>query len=161
MKKFILFAVLAAAAVSCVPQRMTYRESSGRNIEPSQSAVVTPMLADLELVSDTKQTYVEKTGYYVNSYVIAQIDNYKNMALLNAAKQYDADTMVAAIINVDTDADGKLVITVTGYPARYINFRTMTEKDAWISRVNNCNKAPIVEAVKNPTERKPGLFGLF
>lgn len=160
MKKLILFAAVAAAAVSCVPQRMMYRESSGRNIEPSQGAVVTPLLADLELVSDTKQTHVENTGCDVTPDIIAQIDNYKNMALLNAAKKFDADTMVAAIINVDTDADGKLVITVTGYPARYVNFRTMTEKDAWISNVTAKREVPIIESGKT-TERKSGFLGLF
>lgn len=160
MKKLILFAVVAATAVSCVPQRMMYRESSGRNIEPSQGAVVTPLLADLELVSDTKQTNVENTGCDVTPGIIAQIDNYKNMALLNAAKKFDADTMVAAIINVDTDADGKLVITVTGYPARYVNFRTMTEKDAWISNVNAKREIPLIESGKT-TEKKSGFLGLF
>lgn len=161
MKKLLIFAVVATAAASCVPQRMIYRESSGRNIEPAQSAVVTPILADLELVSDTKQTYVENTDCEVTPAAVAQIENYKNMALLNAAKKYNADTMVAAIINVDTDAYGKLVITVTGYPARYVNFRTMTEKDAWISNVNADRKVPIIETSKNTTEKKSGFLGLF
>ncbi len=136
MKKFTLLAAIVIMAASCAPQRTLYREASGRNIEPAQSGVITPFIADLEMLSDTKQTYVETTDYEVTMEVIRNIESFKKMALLNAAKKFNADTMVAALINVDTTDKGLLTITVTGYPAKYVNFRNMTEKDVWIQRVS-------------------------
>lgn len=55
---------------------------------------------------------------------------YKKTALLNAAKKYGADVIVAATIEVETTDSGNLKITVMGFPARYTNFRKATEKDA-------------------------------
>lgn len=135
MKKFLLFIAVAMTLSSCgIQTRTIYREASGRNIEPLQNVVINPLLADLELISETKQTYTETSDLVVNyATKIEQIDAAKNMALLNAAKKYDADTMVAALVSVDTNDDGNLVITITGYPARYTNFRKMTSADTWVN----------------------------
>lgn len=135
MKKLLLCIAVATAMSSCgVQTHAIYREASGRNVEPLQNVVVTPLLADLELINETKQVYTETSDLVVTGVTkIEQIDAAKNMALLNAAKRYDADTMVAALVSVDTDDKGHLVITVTGYPARYTNFRKMTSADAWVS----------------------------
>lgn len=152
MKK-LLFAALAAVAMSsCVsytytPPRLEYRESSGRNIEPMQNAVIVPMVADLELISETKIEHVETFEITITPDVIANVDSYKRVALVNASKKYNADTMVAALINVDTNEAGNLVITVTGFPARYAKFRSMTQDDQWLLHMHD-NQAKSKEVVQ-------------
>lgn len=137
MKKLLLSVISAMTVASCATQQTIYRyrEASGRNIEPAQNAVITPAVADLKITSDARVTHTEHFNELVTPEIIKQIDNFKKMALLNAANKYNADTMVAALINVDTDRNGYLVITVSGYPAKYVNFRVMKESDLWITNI--------------------------
>ena len=53
----------------------------------------------------------------------------KKIALSKAAKIYDADLLVGTIIDVITNDAGLLEITVSGYPAKYTNFRNATKTD--------------------------------
>lgn len=143
MKKLFLILTVLLIAVSCaVNDRIAYREYSTRNTEPAQSVVVAPLLAELEIITkqSVSQTVVFE-DFTVMSSNIKEIENYKKMAIYTVASKYNADTMVGALVNVDTTTHGKLSITVTGYPARYIKFRTMEEKDAWIVKLNKEDKA--------------------
>ncbi len=139
----VVLAMLALASCQAlaptvqVTTEVHYREASGRNIEPKQNAVVVPMVAHLEVISDKRIEYVETFNETVTEELVEDIALYKRIALLNATKKYDADTMVAALINVETTEDGKLVITIYGYPARYKNFRSMKSDDQWLLDVNN------------------------
>ncbi len=120
-----------------VTKKFHYREASGRNIEPTQNAVVVPMVAHLEVMTEYSIEYVETFYEIVTPELIDNIATYKKIALWNATKKYSADTMVAALINVETNANGNLVITVCGYPARYKNFRSMKPDDQWILDINS------------------------
>lgn len=125
---FVLAAVSLLAG--CSVHRLDYREVSTRLIEPNQGALVTPLIADMELVSEEKiQPYTEEFGQ-LTCQSLSCVEVYKKTALLNAAKKYGADVIVAATIEVETTDSGNLKITVMGFPARYTNFRKATEKDA-------------------------------
>jgi hypothetical protein len=54
---------------------------------------------------------------------------FKKIALSKAAKIHDADLLVGTIIDVITNDAGLLEITVSGYPAKYTNFRNATKTD--------------------------------
>lgn len=132
--------VFAIALTSCVPTQtlISYSESSARLLEGKSTYVITPIIADLD-VSKKKISYEEKeafSGLIVTRTAVNNIDVYKRIALGNAAKQYDADIIVGAEVDVKT-VNQRLVITVSGYPAKYVNFRNATEKD--IELVNNAN----------------------
>ncbi len=137
-----------AAPTVQVTTKVRYREASGRNIEPKQNAVVVPMVAQLEVISDKRIEYVETFNEMVTTDLIKDIAAYKRIALLNATKEYDADTMVAALINVETDASGHLVITVYGYPARYKNFRSMKKEDKWLLDIEGTDYNQSTQIVK-------------
>ncbi len=141
MKKFIILAAATATLSSCavVDTSMRYTEAMGRNIEPTQKQVViSPMLADLDILTEERiSPYVQVFPYVITPSIIDNIENFKQTALLNAMQQYNADTMVAASIMVETTDEGLLKITVTGYPARYKNFRKFTPEDTWITNMNN------------------------
>lgn len=137
MKKIIVlsFALFALCSVSFAQSRTTqqvdYQESSARNIEPEQSVVIAPLLADLQVVSD-RITYTEKeafANYKVTLAIEKSIPAFKQIALSRAARAHNADVIVGAVIDVITNQDGFLEITVSGYPARYANFRNATRDD--------------------------------
>ena len=130
---FSFFAVIATIALtSCGPQRIIYRESSGRNVEPTQGAVFTPALvADLNIMTDKSvSNVVVFKDVTVTTALLNDIENYKKMALFQTIQKYNADMMVASMINVDTNSRGQLELTVVGYPARYVNFRQISNKDS-------------------------------
>lgn len=136
MKKLIsLFvALLALCSVSLAQsrtQQVDYQESSVRNIEPEQSVVIAPLVADLQVISG-RITYTEKeafASYKVTLAIEKSIPAFKQIALSRAAKAHNVDVIVGSVIDVITNQDGFLEITVSGYPARYTNFRNATRED--------------------------------
>ncbi len=133
MKKSFFTVAILFVSVAISAQKIIYQEAAGRNIEPTQNAVVVPLIAELELLSETKIEYVETFELPVTSQIVQNIDAYKRVALVNATKKYNADTMVAALISVLTRSDGNaLILTVTGFPAKYKNWRGMTKDDSWL-----------------------------
>lgn len=148
MKKVLLIAIVALVAASCVPTAPTqyvyytydYNESTARNLEPEHIMLTTPVVADLE-VQPTRITHVEKDAYadiILDELTTSPtyIENYKKIALSKAAKAHDADLLVGSMIDVQT-IDERLVITVTGFPAKYVNFRKATLHDTELIRHAN------------------------
>ena len=138
MKKFKHFilsvlAVLALASCSTVQTsvRIDYMESSTENLEPQNMIMTSPMIADLKVIGD-QITYTETEAFKdieVTRWVIDAIPNFKRIALCKAARQYNADLIIGATIDVVTNKDGRLEITVVGYPAKYTKFRNATKED--------------------------------
>ena len=128
----ILSIITIFALTSCTPQRVIYRESSGRNIEPTEGAVFTPALvADLNIMTDKSiKNVVTFNDVIVTTSMLGEIENYKKIALFQTIQKHNADIMVASMINVNTNGRGLLEITVVGYPARYTNFRPISQKDS-------------------------------
>ena len=154
MRKFLLFVAILAFVVSCTPMiqveqtqevaiRETtsdYSESTAHLLDASNNFLVLPIVANLE-VSDKKIVYVEREAFAeieVNQSSIARIEEHKRTATGRAALAYNADVIVNLDIDVKTE-EGRFVITVTGYPANYKNFRNATSKD--IELVKEANKA--------------------
>lgn len=158
MKKFLFFTLVVAMCVmSCAPQRVIYKEAEVRNLEPAQNAVVVPLVAELELISPNRISEVYAYDVDVTTAMLGDIETYKRISLLNTAQKYGADTMVGALISVDTNKKGKLEVTVTGYPARYVNFRSMTKEDAWL---NNATHNGVV-GTEDVANNQRGLANLF
>jgi len=172
MKKFLLFVASIVFVASCAPVQyvevtekvavqettLDYTESTARMLNAESNFLVMPLIANLE-VSKKKITHVEKEAFAnikVNNSSIANIEKHKRTALGRAAKAYGADILVNADIEVMT-VDGRFVITITGYPAYYRDFRNATAKD--IEIVNDANKAQrgtfttIVETTKQQVNK--------
>lgn len=149
MKRFFAFAAVVAAAMSVVScgmysyvETVDHRETSERILPFTNSYVMTtPFVADLELV-DSK--IVEKEIEFdrdVTRYLIDHLEVYKSIALTEALQKLreedkmEVDALLGVLFDVKTDfkhgktQPGKLVITVRGYPAKYINFRKATVED--------------------------------
>ena len=167
MKKLSTILAVAILATSCTLQQTpppnvehAYYESSVRILEPEQSMLLSPVMADLE-VSKYKVTHTEREAFVnvsITPAVIENIAEFKKIALSRAAKAHNADVLVGTIIDVAT-VNKRLEITVSGYPAYYRNFRTATKEDAELVKAalsvkNRDLESDIVASPSNRYERK-------
>lgn len=139
LKKFLLVIASAIASVTIasaqkidrVETSVDYMESSARYLEPSQNIMTTPMIADLQVIgSSISYTETEAfKNYEVTEDLIKLVPGFKSIALSRAARAHKADVIIGAMVDVITNAQGRLEITITGYPARYTNFRNATNDD--------------------------------
>lgn len=139
LKKFLLVmavalgsgAIASAQKVDRIETTVDYMESSARYMEPSQSIMTTPMIADLEVVGGSI-SYTESEAfknYEVTEELTHLVPGFKRIALSRAARAHKADVIIGAMIDVITNENGRLEITITGYPARYTNFRNATSNE--------------------------------
>lgn len=135
MKKLLFIPVAVIVTISAAAQQRTdkveYQESSARNLEPEQAVMITPMIADMKIIDD-KIYYTETeafANYAVTGSIVSFIPEFKKVALSRAAGKYKADAIVGATVDVITNAQGRLEITISGYPAKYTNFRNATSED--------------------------------
>lgn len=111
--------------------QVDYMESSARYLEPTQSIMTTPLIADLA-VTGGQISYTETEAfkdYEVTEELIELVPSFKAIALCHAARAHKADMIIGAMVDVITNDRGRLEITITGYPARYVNFRNATNED--------------------------------
>jgi hypothetical protein len=145
MKKFFILSVLASAMfVSCsVPTKLTNTATSNK---VSVLDTVVAVFADLD-VSPTKISF-----FYIPSKTIvsAGAENVVNSAIREALiANGNADVLVGLESQIKYSGDGSIEsITVTGYPAKYINFRS--PGDDYLREVSKMNmgkkKGPLAPA---------------
>ena len=159
MKKIFFFIGAVALICSCsAPKATSYSYSEYKTISPSQSVYTVPVIADLDVAKESI-TYAERINKNITTMTDAEVEalasREKEVVVANAAKANNADVIVAPTINITTDVNKNLVIVVTGYPAKYKNFRTATEADKWIVESAKTETEKPVETKSNPLE---GLF---
>ncbi|MBR2025988.1 MAG: hypothetical protein IKB19_05150 [Rikenellaceae bacterium] len=164
MKRFFLTLSVAAAlftgcATTTVVQTTDYMESSARVLEPEQSMLLTPLIADLK-VSDEKVYYTETEAFAnleVSPALLQNITELKKIALSRAARAHKADVLVGSTIDVITK-DKRLEITISGYPAYYVKFRNVTKSDVDLlqesRKLHTKDGAEIVNAPKSRFENR-------
>lgn len=129
-----------------------YLESSARILEPAQSVMVLPLVAEMQVFSDRiSYTEVESyKNYPVRPGIVPNIPNFKKIALSKATHKYGADVLIGATFDVITNDEGYLEITVTGYPAKYVNFHNATEADVKLVALSNAIGDNGDDALVNP-----------
>ncbi len=160
MKRFFLTLSVAAAmftgcATTTVVQTTDYMESSARVLEPEQSMLLIPLIADLQ-VSSTKVYYTETEAFAdfeVTTALLQNITELKKIALSRAARAHKADVLVGSTIDVITK-NQRLQITISGYPAYYVKFRNANEKDVELLKsVRQLETKDGATVVNTPTSR--------
>lgn len=128
MKKInILFVLLILVFTSCNIYR--YEEHQTHSTQPGGSSIITPTTADLK-VSETKISYTSTFSHNKNENDI-NIKEVKKKTLADALFEYNADILIDPLFDITTSKDASHVdVTVTGYPANYVNFRTTTQEDS-------------------------------
>ena len=121
MKKFFLLAFVALSMVACsIPAKLINTASYTKSFNVVQPA--TAIMADLEIVG-------EKITYFMipsNTVIAGGEGNVIKTAVREALlANGNADVLVALSSQIKYDAAGKPEsITITGYPAKYVNFRS-------------------------------------
>jgi hypothetical protein len=93
--------------------------------------MTSPLIADLSVMGG-QISYTETEAfkdYEVTEALIDLVPSFKKIALCHAARAHKADMIIGAMVDVITNDKGRLEITITGYPARYVNFRNATQQD--------------------------------
>ncbi len=143
MKKIqlALAAMIAVLFASC--GTYTYQESTARYVEPSRAGFITPVVADMEVqpqkISNEVEIFVKLKKREINQIMAAEIRgiesplvlSWKKYALAQTLKKFNADDIVSPSFEIAPSRMKKdvLVVTVTGHPAIYKNYRTATQAD--------------------------------
>lgn len=133
MKAKVLLCILVVALTTGCSTTVRLIDSNARTLEPEHNMLLMPLAADL-FVSPIRITHVETRAFEHESFMDASslskktLDKYTTVALNRAANAHNADVIVGALIDITT-IDGKLKITISGYPANYRNFRNATIDD--------------------------------
>ncbi|MDD2961751.1 MAG: hypothetical protein PHR45_06695 [Muribaculaceae bacterium] len=173
MKKLVLTTALLLSAITLfggekeeTVTNFWYNSSTPRNLEPNHEMIVTPLIADVEIINGVatfERNYNVDLIYSVATRV-QMIEEIKKRAIFDFSEQQNADIIIGSMISANTlqDAngytkrsdDGKsfiLNIKIKGYPARYANFRNATEKDRWIKNML------IIDTPEKPEQKNDNL----
>ena len=158
MKKLTFFCALVALLFSSCSSVKTISYSETRSVEPTQTIFAVPLVADLQ-ISGTRIEYSENVSVNIEemnaSEVKSFIENLKNSVLARAIKKYNADVMAAPLFEFHNEGGKCIMITLTGYPATYKNFRSANKDDSWFIHV----EAPAQKGTEGIPSRKFKLFG--
>lgn len=143
MKKILFLSLAFGAAALCSCGTYTYRESTSRFVEPSRAGFITPVVADMDVREEKISNEVEITvtlkAREINAIMAADMRGvesplvlgWKKYALAQTLKKYNADDIVSPNYEIAPSATqrGVLIVTVTGHPAVYKNYRKATKED--------------------------------
>lgn len=133
MLKRIVLVVVGVIALSATAnaQKTTYTvaESSSTFLEPSPSIITTPLVADIKILGE-KISYVEPDALKIFPLTnFQQLPQLRSIIVARATRAYNADLLVGVSFDMQTTENGELKVTVTGYPAKYNNFRNATYEE--------------------------------
>lgn len=148
-KKIILPFVALAISGCAVTTMADFKSVETRKTEPTLSSVTVPLSASISVLRNADGTPIkaEKTVVFHGdedfpSRIISEgeVEQFRNIALNRVAQQYNADLLVGALTDVTyvyNDSNSKhveetLTVRVSGYPAVYTDFKSITSDDKWI-----------------------------
>lgn len=140
MKKILLLVTLIVSSVIVGYAQKTvvkkFQDTQARWMDLQASGYVKPLAVELKVSSvgrisqswplSKDQAELEMKG---------DLKNIRSWALFMTCEKYVADVIVAPTFNIKTTDDGNgYVVTVVGFPANFVNWRTITDADyQWIN----------------------------
>lgn len=142
MKKTLLIGAALLCSIAGFAQKTVYhfQDTQARQLDVLTHAYVKPLTVELEIKSQTHQEWtVPLTNKEVEQMIATttgegQVDNIRNFAIYKITKDEHCDVIVAPTINVKSNDDGSgFTVTVIGFPANFVKWKTATEADyEWI-----------------------------
>ena len=131
----MIIGLLLCCVLSVTAQKIeSFQSTQARAIEPALNAYVRPLTCELNLISTTRTRNTwHLTPEQIKS-MNGNIDNIRNWGIYQACQKYDCDIMVAVTYNLEApDLSKGCDITIVGYPAVYVNWKTADKIDMdWI-----------------------------
>ena len=144
MRKNLLFLMLLLAIPALAQVRYTKYQSE--TIDNSAKLFITPLVADAQVIPNAPQTFSFSGDITYSSAnqnvddINKKVNELKTRALYEYMEKTGASAIASPIFKITTlDASSgrtKLLVEIKGIPVRYINYRTLTEKDAELVRVS-------------------------
>ncbi len=157
MKRSIFLCLILLTALTGFAQRKTVEpqktleQAIARSVEPEIRVFIHPQIAEIEMLSTEKMEYGPykfslKEPEKLNQYLVEQL---KVIALFRATKEAKADILVGSLFDIYMlDNDPKnLYIDLSGYPAKYVNFKNLEGSD--INMVNTIYPASLKVVERN------------
>lgn len=140
MKKFYLTAIFSFIYIMGIHAQKTtvkYQDTQARLLDVTTNAYVKPLTVELKV--DTSKGRISDEWVLTKEQVEVEMGgdlaNIRSWGVYQSSKKHNADVIVAATFNFQTDdtRNGVYKLTVVGYPASFINWATATQADyEWI-----------------------------
>lgn len=122
-----------------------FEEAMARDEEPATRVYVHPQIADLQMLAKEREVFgpykfkVEKPGTLAEG----ELENAKGRALYRATLEADADLMIGTLYDsyVLEGDERYVVVELSGYPAKFVNFRPMPADANLTNLINICYPA--------------------
>lgn len=129
MRKIALSLLVFSLSVAAMAQgSFNYEGNSVTVMEPGANVSTTPIIADESICGERFTETVVFDQFPARRRNLRYVEDFQAMALAQLARDHGADFIITTQVNVSTQ-DGCFAVTVTGYPAKYVNFRKPTEED--------------------------------
>lgn len=150
----MLAALMLGVAQNAMAQKVDYRQSQSRMLEPQQQVFVRPLVVDLNVTTTERQKAVWPFEGDITKMTTQDIYNLKINALYLTAQKMDADVIVAPTFDIRTVKKG-IEITVIGFPAKYENWKVATREEdyKWIEDVYG-TKIRVVNSLQSLDENQ-------
>ena len=138
--KLLLLPLLVFIMVSCSTQEKIAKKTTTKTMDVAGAGIVqNPVIVDLQ-VSETKTVGVFRAG--IDS--IFEIDAIKQAAVAEALKSANADVLVEPKFEI-ASTETYVMVTVTGFPAVYKNFRNIKPEEYPLLKTSEIQKAVVYD----------------
>lgn len=152
MKKVIVTLSMMAAllvTVGCYSVSTVVRDTQVKMVDMNAPSYVKPLVAELLVKKTIDGGSSIRDEWKFNEEEVVSLNNdvekLKNRAAFLSTQKHLCDVIVSPMFDVYI-ADGKATVTVNGYPAVYVNFRTMEDKDTtWLQVTTGYRPTPSVK----------------
>ena len=149
MKKILFrfgLVVAALVTVGCYNVSTVVRDTQVKMVDMNAPSYVKPLVAELLVKKGIDgENAIRDVWNFNEEEVISlngDVEKLKNRAAFLSTQKHLCDVIVSPMFDVYV-ADGKASVTVNGYPAVYVNFRTMEDKDTtWLQITTGYRPAP-------------------
>jgi len=146
MRRIVNLTVLAIISAVIFSSCEVQKTATVKTMDITNTGVIQkPVIVDLEI----QQTKIKGTASGRVGKNDVGLEAIKNEAVKNALNASgNADVLIEPNFTITKDFSGTTV-EVTGYPAKYKNFRNIEEKDAtWLEATNEIHKAKIYDTTQ-------------
>lgn len=127
-----------------------FEEAMARDEEPATKAYVIPQIADLQMLSEAREIFgpykfkLQRNGTITEG----ELANAKGRALYRATMEADADLLIGSLFDsyVLENDDRYVVVELSGYPAKFVNWRPIPLDDNMQSMINICYPATYTQS---------------
>lgn len=142
----IIALIFVLTATSC---STALKRNTAKSMDIYGSGVIQkPVIVDLD-VEDKKVTGTATAASGSSESAV------KQLAVANALKEAKADVLVEPKFEVDIQG-GKITATVTGFPARYKNFRSIRQEDTELLKAGIVQKAEVYQPSQEKQRKGAG-----